>query len=90
MHPTTDVEHDLREGAALVLGWLETLFRNWDQLEDAQRREMVAGALLGANEIAVALERMSGCEPTTIRLPQDRVADMFVEVAEEASESGGA
>ena len=90
MHPTTDVEHDLREGAALVLGWLETVFRSWDQLDDAQRREMIAGALLGANEIAVALERMSGSEPTAIRLPQDRVADMFVEVAEEAAESGGA
>ncbi len=88
MHPTTDVEHDLREGAALVLGWLETLFRNWDELDEAQRREMVAGALLGANEIAVALERMSGCEPTTIRLPQDRVADMFVEVAENGHSEG--
>ena len=83
MHPTSDAEHDLREGAALVLGWLETVFRHWDQLDDAQRREMVGGALLGANEMAVALERMAGREPKTIRLPQDRVADMFVEIAEE-------
>ena len=85
MHPTTDVEHDLREGAALVLGWLETVFRHWDRLDDAERREMIGGALLGANEIAVALERMAGREPKTIRLPQDRVADVFVEIAEENS-----
>lgn len=85
MHPTIDVEHDLREGAALALGWLETLFKHWDRLDDAQRREMLAGALLGANEIAVALERMSGREPHTIKLPQDRVADVLVEIAEEGA-----
>jgi hypothetical protein len=80
MHPTPDAEHDLREGAGLVLGWLETVFRHWDRLDDAQRREMIAGALYGANEIAVALERMAGREPKTIRLPQDRVADVLVDL----------
>ena len=85
MHPTNDLEHDLREGAALVLGWLKTVFRNWDGLDDAQRREMVAAALLGANEVAVALERLSGTLPTEIRLPQDRMADEFLKIAEEAA-----
>ncbi|MEA2451432.1 MAG: hypothetical protein QOG04_142 [Actinomycetota bacterium] len=87
MHPTNDLEHDLREGAALALGWLETVFRHWDGLEDVQRREMVAAALLGANEVAVALERMAGREPKEIRLPQDRMADEFLKIAELAEEA---
>ena len=85
MHPTNDLEHDLREGAALALGWLETVFRNWNELDDAQRREMIAAALLGANEVAVALERMSGTLPTEIRLPQERMADEFMKLADEAA-----
>lgn len=85
MHPTNDLEHDLREGAALALGWLETVFRHWDNLDDPQRREMMAAALLGANEVAVALERMAGREPKEIRLPQDRMADEFLKLAEQAA-----
>ena len=84
MHPTDDLEHDLREGAALALGWLETVFRNWDQLTDVQRREMISAALLGANEVAVALERMAGREPREIKLPQERMADEFLKLAKEA------
>lgn len=84
MHPTNDLEHDLREGAALALGWLETVFRNWGKLEDVQRREMVSAALLGANEVAVALERMAGREPKEIKLPQERMAEVFLKLAEEA------
>lgn len=87
MHPTNDLEHDLREGAALALGWLETVFRNWDKLNDVQRREMVSAALLGANEVAVALERMAGHEPREIKLPQERMADEFLKIAEEADVS---
>ena len=85
MHPTNDLEHDLREGAALALGWLETIFRNWDNLSDVQKREMVAAALLGANEVAAALERMAGRAPREIKLPQDRMADEFLKIAEEAA-----
>lgn len=84
MHPTDDLEHDLREGAALALGWLETVFRNWDDLEDVQRREMVSAALLGANEVAVALERMAGRAPKEIKLPQERMAEEFLKLAEES------
>ncbi len=82
MHPTDDVEHDLREGAALALGWLETVFRYWDQLSDQQRREMIAAALLGANEVAVALDRMAGRPPEQIRLPQERMAEELLKIAE--------
>lgn len=85
MHPTNDLEHDLREGAALALGWLETVFRHWDELGDVQRREMMAAALLGANEVAVALERMAGRQPKEIKLPQDRMADEFLKLAENAA-----
>ena len=88
MHPTEDVEHDLREGAALALGWLETVFRHWDKLDDAQRREMIAAALLGANEVAVALDRLAGIEPSEIRLPQERMADEFLKVAESSNGAG--
>ena len=85
MHPTDNVEHDLREGAALALGWLETVFRNWDDLSDPQRREMIAAALLGANEVAVALDRMAGRAPEEIRLPQERMADELLKIAENAN-----
>jgi hypothetical protein len=88
VHPTEDVEHDLREGAALALGWLETVFRHWDNLDDAQRREMIAAALLGANEVAVALDRLAGTEPSEIRLPQDRMADEYLKMAENSNGSG--
>lgn len=84
MHPTNDLEHDLREGAALALGWLETVFRKWNELTDLQRREMISAALLGANEVAVALERMAGREPREIKLPEDRMAEEFLKIAEEA------
>jgi sugar phosphate isomerase/epimerase len=84
MHPTNDVEHDLREGATLALGWLETVFRHWDKLNDGERREMIAAALLGANEIVVALDRMAGHAPSEIRLPEDRMADELEKVAEKA------
>jgi hypothetical protein len=83
VHPTNDLEHDLREGAALALGWLETAFRHWEELTDVQRREMLSAALLGANEVAVALERMAGREPKQIKLPQDRMADEFLKIAKE-------
>lgn len=82
MHPTEDVVHDLREGAALAKGWLETIFRHWDDLDDARKREMIAAALLGANEVAVALERMEGREPEKILLPEDRMAQEFLRLDE--------
>ena len=85
MHPTNDLEHDLREGAALALGWLETVFRHWEELTEVQRREMVSAALLGANEVAVALERMAGRQPKEIKLPQERMADEFLKLSEEAA-----
>lgn len=85
MWPTEDTMHDLREGAALAKGWLETLFRHWDRLDDQERREMIAAALFGANEIAAVLERMAGREPKEIRLPADVMAAEFLRIAEEAS-----
>ncbi len=85
MWPTEDIMHDLREGTTLAKGWLETLFRHWDRLTDQERREMMAAALFGANEIAAVLERMAGREPKEIRLPADQMASEFLRLAEEAA-----
>jgi hypothetical protein len=82
MWPTEDVMHDLREGTTLAKGWLETVFRYWDRLDDEERREMIAAALFGANEIAAVLERLSGRQPSEIRLPADRMASEFLRLAE--------
>ena len=87
MHPTDDVVHDLREGAALAKGWLETIFRHWDSLDDIRKREMIAAALLGANEVAVALERMEGREPEKILLPEDRMVEEFLRLEEYQEEA---
>ena len=84
MWPTEDIVHDLREGTTLAKGWLETVFRHWDRLSEQERREMIAAALFGANEIAAVLERMAGREPKEIRLPADRMANEFLRIAEEA------
>ena len=85
MWPTEDTIHDLREGTTLAKGWLETVFRHWDRLSDQERREMIAAALFGANEIAAVLDRMSGREPKEIRLPADQMANEFLRIAEEAA-----
>ena len=85
MWPTEDTMHDLREGTTLAKGWLETVFRHWDRLTDQERREMIAAALFGANEVAAVLDRMSGREPKEIRLPAERMASEFLRLAEEAA-----
>ena len=85
MWPTEDTMHDLREGTTLAKGWLETVFRYWDRLSESERREMIAAALFGANEIAAVLERMAGREPKEIRLPADRMVSEFMRLDEEAS-----
>ena len=75
--------HDLREGLTLTKGWLEALFRGWDQLDDANKREMVAAALLGANHLAVVIERLEGRQPDEIRLPHERMAEEFLKVSDQ-------
>lgn len=74
--------HDLREGLALAKGWLELVFRHWDEIDDARRREMVAGALFGANRVAFVLDLIDGRDPAEIQSPQDRMIEEFSRIGE--------
>jgi len=74
--------HALREGLTLTKGWLEALFRGWDEFEDERKREMVAAALLGANQMAFLLEALEGRPIEEIRLPHERMAEEFLKLAE--------
>ena len=74
--------HDLREGLALAKGWLELVFRHWDEIEDPRKREMVAGALFGANRVAFVLDMMEGRDPDEIQSPQERMLEEFSRIGE--------
>lgn len=75
--------HDLREGLTLTKGWLEALFRGWEHFDDARKREMVAAALLGANQMAFLLEQLEGRPLEEIRLPHERMAEEFLKLVEQ-------
>ena len=77
--------HDLREGLTLTKGWLEAVFRGWDNFDDTKRREMIAAALLGANQLAFLIERVSGEKLDEIKLAHDRIADEFLRLVESRS-----
>jgi hypothetical protein len=74
--------HDLREGLTLTKGWLEALFRGWEDFDDVRKREMVAAALLGANQMTFLLEQLEGRPIEEIRLPHERMAEEFLKLAE--------
>ena len=74
--------HDIREGLALAKGWLELVFRHWDEIEDPRRREMIAGALFGANRVDFVLDLIEGSDPEEIPSPQDRMAEEFSRIGE--------
>lgn len=76
--------HDLREGLALAKGWLELVFRHWDEIDDARRREMIAGALFGANRVAFVLDLMDGRDPDLVQTPQQRMVEEFSRIGEHA------
>lgn len=80
-----DSMHDLREGLTLTKGWLEAVFRGWDDLDDTKRREMVAAALLGANQLAILVERVSGHKIDEIKLPHMRMAEEILRLVESDS-----
>ena len=75
--------HDLREGLALTKGWLELVFRHWNEIDDERRREMIAGALFGANRVAFVLDMVEGKDPDSVPSPQERMADEFSRLIEE-------
>lgn len=74
--------HDLREGLTLTKGWLEALFRAWDKLDDGRKRELVAAALLGANQMAFLIEKLEGRNPDEIQLPHERMAEEFLRLVD--------
>lgn len=80
--------HDLREGLALTKGWLELVFRNWHTIDDDRRREMIAGALFGANRVAFVLDMVEGRDPEMIKSPQDRMAEEYQRLVEKPSSNG--
>jgi hypothetical protein len=74
--------HDLREGLTLTKGWLEAVFRAWEKLGDDHKREMVAAALLGANQMAFLIEKLEGRNPDEIQLPHERMAEEFLRLVD--------
>ena len=74
--------HDIREGLALAKGWLELVFRHWDEIEDSRKREMIAGALFGANRVAFVMDMMDGRDPAEVMTPQDRMVEEFIRIGE--------
>lgn len=77
-----DTLHDIREGLALAKGWLELVFRHWNEIDDPRRREMIAGALFGANRVAFVLDLMEGRDPDLVQSPQERMAEEFSRIGE--------
>ena len=77
-----ETNHDLREGLALAKGWLELVFRHWDEIDDGRKREMIAGALFGANRVAFVLDLLDGRNPDEVQTPQDRMLEEFDRIGE--------
>lgn len=74
--------HDIREGLALAKGWLELVFRHWDEIDDSRKREMIAGALFGANRVAFVMDMVDGRDPAQVMTPQDRMVEEFSRIGE--------
>ena len=71
----TDTAHALREGLTLTQGWLQVLFKRWDGLDDAERHEMVAGALLGVHRCIATLD--TGDSIVGAQRAHERMAEEF-------------
>jgi hypothetical protein len=82
-HLEQEAIHDIREGLALAKGWLELVFRHWDEIDDARRREMIAGALFGANRVAFVMDLLEGRDPAQVQSPQERMAEEFSRIEDE-------
>ena len=66
--------HDLRESLTVIQGWLEVLFRQWDRIDEDERRHIISTALVSANQLAFMVSRLDGSQLTLsqepIRLPE--------------------
>jgi hypothetical protein len=73
-----DDSHDLRDALAVTKGWLEVLFRHWNEMSDEDRLQLVAGALLGANTLAHKLDLLDGFPIDLTDPPHERMMDEFL------------
>lgn len=79
---SVDDSHDLRDALVLTKGWLEVLFRRWDELADSEKFQCVAGALLGANQMTFLVELLDGREIDLTEKPETKMAEEFLKLAE--------
>ena len=75
---STEDSHDLRDALAVTKGWLEILFRHWSDLDEEQRFQLVAGALLGANQLSTVIDVLDGRPIDLTSPPHERMADEFL------------
>jgi hypothetical protein len=78
-----DDSHDLRDALVLTKGWIEVLFRRWDELPENERFQCLAGALLGANQMTFLLEQMDGHQIDLTDKPETKMAEEFLKLAEQ-------
>src|SRR5688572_19786225 len=74
--------HDLRDALALTKGWLDVLFRGWDELSDNEKFQCVAGALLGANQMTLLVDVLDGHTIDLTDKPEVKMAEEFLKLAE--------
>lgn len=77
-----DDSHDLRDALAVTKGWLEVAFRGWMDMDEEERFQCVAGALLGANQIGYRLDLIDGRPIDLTDPPEVKMADEFLKLAE--------
>lgn len=77
-----DDSHDLRDALAITKGWLEILFRKWNELDEQERFHCVAGALLGAHQMGHRIEAMDGHTIDLTEGPEMKMAEEFWKLAE--------
>jgi hypothetical protein len=51
-----EVTNDLRQPLTVIRGCVGTVLENWDRLDTAEREEMLAAALRGADDLVVYLD----------------------------------
>ena len=73
--------HDLREGLTLTRGWIEVVLKHWEQLDEQRRKEILVGALYGANRLGFILDMLDGQDLDEIKSAHDRTADDFLRLA---------
>ena len=79
---STNDSHDLRDALAVTKGWLEVAFRGWTEMDEEERFQCVAGALLGAKQIGYRLDQMDGQPIDLTDSPEAKMADEFLKLAE--------